>query len=52
MTGVKPGPRPAPADTPRQKIDVAKLRALTARMPLQSQGAAEFIREMRDDSRY
>jgi prevent-host-death family protein len=48
----KPVARLVPADTPRQKIDVAKLRALTERMRPQTQGAAEFIREMRDDSRY
>jgi len=44
--------RLVPAETPRQKVDAAKLRALTDRMRPQAQGAGEFIREMRDDARY
>ena len=33
-------------------IDIAKLRALTDGQPRQSVSAGEFIRQIRDDSRY
>lgn len=48
----KPVARLVPAERPRQKIDVAQLRALTNQMKRQSQSAGEFIRELRDDARY
>jgi prevent-host-death family protein len=48
----KPVARLVPAVRPRERVDVAKLRALTANMQRQAQGAAEFIRELRDDARY
>lgn len=48
----KPVARLVPAERPREPVDVAKLRVLTAKMKRQAQGAAEFIRELRDDARY
>jgi antitoxin (DNA-binding transcriptional repressor) of toxin-antitoxin stability system len=42
---VKPG-------SPRQQIDLKALRKLTAGLPRQKQGAAEALRELRDQSRY
>lgn len=36
----------------RTPIDGAMLQALTADMPLQKQGAGEFVRSMRDSDRY
>jgi len=38
--------------TPRKRIDVAELRAMTDRMPMQQESAGEFIRRMRDEDRY
>lgn len=38
--------------TPRKRIDLAALRALTACLPPQQSGAAELVRAMRDDDRY
>ncbi len=38
--------------TARKPIDAAMLRAVTDRMPPQSQNAADFVRTMRDDERY
>jgi prevent-host-death family protein len=40
------------AAAPRKRIDLAALRALTDRMPLQRESAGEFIRHMRDSDRY
>jgi prevent-host-death family protein len=34
------------------RIDVAALQALTAAMPRQTDGGAEFVRKMRDNDRY
>lgn len=48
----KPVARVVAAERPRERVDVAKLRALTANMQRQAQGAAEFIRELRDNARY
>ena len=39
-------------DTPRKRIDVAVLRAITDRMPVQTERARNFIRRMRDEDRY
>jgi antitoxin (DNA-binding transcriptional repressor) of toxin-antitoxin stability system len=39
-------------DTPRRRIDAAALRAITDRMPLQSERARDFVRRMRDSDRY
>ena len=37
---------------PRRRIDVAALRSLTDAMPIQTESAGDFVRRMRDDSRY
>ena len=37
---------------PRKRIDIAAVRAVTARMPLQAESAGEFVRRMRDEDRY
>ncbi|MCJ2110819.1 type II toxin-antitoxin system prevent-host-death family antitoxin [Methylobacterium sp. E-025] len=37
---------------PKRPIDLETLRAVTAAMPLQPEGAATFVRAMRDDERY
>ena len=44
--------RLVPPERKMQKIDVAALKALTDRMPMQEIGAGQFIREMRDSDRY
>jgi prevent-host-death family protein len=38
--------------TPRKPIDAAMLRGVTDRMPVQKQGAADFVRKLRDGERY
>ena len=38
--------------TPRAPVALSALRELTASMPAQSESAADFIRGIRDDSRY
>ena len=40
------------AETPRTRIDVPALRAVTRAMPRQSESAGEFVRRMRDEDRY
>lgn len=40
------------AQTPRKRIDIEELRALTDTMPMQDTDAGEFIRKMRDEERY
>ena len=37
---------------PRKPVDATLLRALTAGMPIQPQGAADLVRSMRDGDRY
>ena len=37
---------------PRKRIDVGLLQSLTATMPLQTEGAADLVRSMRDGNRY
>ena len=37
---------------PRQHVDLAALRALTADMPVQQESASESVRRMRDADRY
>ena len=39
-------------DTPRKRIDVAALQAMTAAIPVQTETARDFIRRMRDEDRY
>lgn len=48
----KPVAQIAPIEKPRKPIDVEALRALTKKMPMQSESAGDFIRRMRDDARY
>ena len=40
------------AQRPRCPIDLERLRAFTARQPIQRESAGDFIRRMRDDARY
>lgn len=42
----------APPPSRRQPIDVAALRDMTGKMPLQTETSGDFIRSMRDDDRY
>ena len=37
---------------PKRAVDLDALRAVTAQMPFQAEGAAGFIQAMRDDERY
>lgn len=37
---------------PRKPIDIEALRALTAKMPVLTQSAADLVRSMRDESPY
>lgn len=39
-------------DSPRKRIDLAALQALTTAMPPSSQSAADLVRSMRDGDRY
>ncbi|WP_419758072.1 type II toxin-antitoxin system Phd/YefM family antitoxin [Acidisoma sp.] len=41
-----------PIETPREPVDVERLRALTAAMEPQSEAGADFVRRMRDEDRY
>ena len=41
-----------PIQTPRKPVDVELLRSVTDGMPKQPETAGEFMRRMRDDSRY
>jgi prevent-host-death family protein len=48
----KPMAQLSEATKPRKRIDVAALRALTDKMPMQSESAGDFVRRMRDEDRY
>jgi prevent-host-death family protein len=48
----KPVAQLTAVDTPRKRIDVAALRAMTDAMPVQPETARDFIRRMRDENRY
>jgi prevent-host-death family protein len=39
-------------NSPRKRINIAELRRMTGAMPAQPETAGEFIRRMRDESRY
>lgn len=39
-------------ETPRKKINLQELRAVTDAMPVQPETAGDFIRRMRDEDRY
>jgi prevent-host-death family protein len=44
--------RLTPPERPRKPVDVARLKALTDQMPMQSESAGDFVRRMRDEDRY
>jgi prevent-host-death family protein len=48
----KPVVRLIAAERPWEKVDTAMLKALTNKMPLQSESAGEFIRNVCDSNRY
>lgn len=48
----KPVARLSAAEIPRRRVALADLRALTEAMPVQAESAGDFIRQMRDESRY
>ena len=48
----KPMAKLTAMDSPRKRIDLGRLRELTASMPRQKQSAGDFVREMRDEVRY
>jgi antitoxin (DNA-binding transcriptional repressor) of toxin-antitoxin stability system len=48
----KPVAQLSAVGTPRKRIDVAALRAMTDAMPMQQESAGDFIRRMRDEDRY
>lgn len=48
----KPVARLTAVERPHQPISLATLRALTESMPKQTEAAGDFIRRMRDESRY
>lgn len=48
----KPVAKLTPLSKPCHPIDLAVLKALTDGMSLQPQGAADFVRSMRDADRY
>lgn len=48
----KPIAKITPLDEPRKPVDVAMLRAITEKMPPQTESAGEFMRRIRDEDRY
>ncbi|MCJ2124879.1 type II toxin-antitoxin system Phd/YefM family antitoxin [Methylobacterium sp. J-077] len=48
----KPVARLTAVTKPRRPIDLARLQALTATLPPQSDNAADLVRSMRDGDRY
>jgi prevent-host-death family protein len=44
--------RLAPPERKLTRLDIDKLRALTANHARQTEGAGDFVRRMRDDARY
>jgi prevent-host-death family protein len=48
----KPVARLTAVARPRKRVDASLLRALTATMPPQTEGAADLVRSMRDGDRY
>jgi len=48
----KPVARLVAVDKPREKVDVAMLKAFTDSLPTQPESTEEFRRELRDDARY
>ncbi len=48
----KPVARLVPVETRKKRFDAAAMKAFTDTLPFQTQGAGEFIREMRDSDRF
>ena len=48
----KPVAQLSAIERPRKPVDVAALRALTDRIPMQQESAGDFVRRMRDEGRY
>lgn len=48
----KPVAQITPVQKPRKPIDIELLRSVTDKMPMQPESAGEFMRRLRDDSRY
>jgi prevent-host-death family protein len=48
----KPVAQITAVETPRKRIDLSALRALTDAMPLQRESARNLVRRMRDEDRY
>ena len=48
----KPVAQITPVQKPREPVDIEALRALTGKMPMQSESAGDFVRKMRDSDRY
>ena len=48
----KPVAQIVAAKAPRKRIDIAGLRAMVEKMPMQAEPAGEFTRRMRDEARY
>ena len=42
----------ADAKAPRKRIDISALRAMVEKMPMQPEPVGEFIRRVRDETRY
>ena len=48
----KPVAQIVAAKAPRKRIEIAAMRAMVEKMPIQPEPAGEFIRRMRDEARY
>jgi prevent-host-death family protein len=48
----KPVARIVALDAPKKPLDIEALRDLTRNMPMQKEPARDFVRRMRDESRY
>ena len=48
----KPVAKLVPLETGKKRFDAAGLKAFTDTLPMQKQGAGEFMRELRDSARY
>ena len=48
----KPVAQIVAAKAPRKRIDIAALRAMVEKMPMQPEPVGEFIRRMREKARY
>ncbi len=48
----KPVAQITPIQTPRKRVDVELLRSVREKTPMQPESAGEFMRRLRDDSRY